>query len=103
MYLIICIPLLQDFYKQNIFPSEDMDPTEYEQIRDYLSSQLIPPGMKFDRYQRKIFLWKCKGISLQDNKVMKVILGPFILLTKYLPMLLGILDYQEEEWSYQVC
>ena len=62
-----------------------MDATEYEQIRDYLSSQLIPPEMKSDRYQWKNFLRKCKGISLQDNKLMKVIFGPFIRLTNYLP------------------
>ena len=103
MYYTIYIPLFLDFYKPNIFPFEDMDPTEYKQIRDYLSSQLIPPEMKSDRYQRKNFLRKCKGISFQDNKLMKVIFGPFIRLTNYLPMLLGILDYQEEEWSNQVC
>ena len=33
----------------NILPFEDMDATEYEQIRDYLSSQLIPPEMKSEK------------------------------------------------------
>ena len=50
-----------------------MDVTEYEQIREYLSSQLIPPEMKSDRYQRKNFLRKCKSVSLQNNKLMRVI------------------------------
>ena len=50
-----------------------MDVTEYEQIRDYLSRKLIPSEMKSDRYQRKNFVRKCKGVSLQNNKLMKVI------------------------------
>ena len=85
VYYTIYIPLFLDFYKTNILPFEGMDATEYEQIRDYLSSQQIPPEMKSDRYQWKNFLRKCKGISLQDNKRMKVIFGPFIRLTNYLP------------------
>ena len=49
-----------------------MDATD-EQIREYLSSKLIPDEIKYDRYQKKNFVRKCKSVSVQNNKLMKVI------------------------------
>ena len=41
-----------------------MDAEEYKMIRDYLLTNLIPSTIKSDR--------KCRGIYLQDSKLMKV-------------------------------
>ena len=49
-----------------------MNVTEYEQILDYLSSQQISLELKYNRYQRNNFVGKCKGVSLQNNKLMTV-------------------------------
>ena len=48
-----------------------MDANEYEAIRGYLLTNVIPPEIKNDRYKKKNFVRKCKGIYLQDNKLMK--------------------------------
>ena len=48
-----------------------MDANEYEAIRGYLLTNVIPPEMKSNHY-KKNFVRKCKGIYLLDNKIMKV-------------------------------
>ncbi|KAI6648552.1 hypothetical protein LOD99_8032 [Oopsacas minuta] len=49
-----------------------MDATEYEAIRGYLQTNIIPPEIKSDRYRKKNFVRKCKGIYFQENKLMKI-------------------------------
>ncbi|KAI6647702.1 hypothetical protein LOD99_8543 [Oopsacas minuta] len=49
-----------------------MDATEYEAIRGFLQTNIIPPEIKSDRYRRKNFVRKCKGIYFQENKLMKI-------------------------------
>ena len=49
-----------------------MGKNEYDAIRGYLLTNVIPPEIKSDRYKKKNFVRKCKGIYLQDNKLMKV-------------------------------
>ena len=49
-----------------------MDANEYDAIRGYLLTNVIPPEIKSDRYKKKNFVRKYKGIYLQDNKLMKV-------------------------------
>ena len=49
-----------------------MDANEYEAIRGYLLTNVIPPEIKSDRYKKKNFVWKFKRIYLLDNKILKV-------------------------------
>ncbi|KAI6648140.1 hypothetical protein LOD99_11949 [Oopsacas minuta] len=48
-----------------------MDATEYEAIRGYLQTNIIPPEIKSDRYRKKNFVRKCEGIYFQENKLIK--------------------------------
>ncbi|KAI6658682.1 hypothetical protein LOD99_10999 [Oopsacas minuta] len=48
-----------------------MDATEYEAIRGYLQTNIIPPEIKSDRYRKKNYVRKCKEIYFLENKLMK--------------------------------
>ena len=56
-----------------------MDANEYEAIRGYLLTNVIPSEIKNDRFKKKNFVRKCKGIYLQDNKLMRVCLHQIFL------------------------
>ena len=49
-----------------------MDAIEYDALRGYLLTNVIPPKIKSDLYKKKTFVRKYKGIYFQDNKLMKI-------------------------------
>ena len=49
-----------------------MDANEYHAILGYLLTNVIPPEIKSERYKKKNFVRMCKGIYLQDNKLIMV-------------------------------
>ena len=55
-----------------------MDASEYQTILGNLQTQEIPSEIKNDRYKKKNFIRKCKGIYVQDEKLMKVIIAQII-------------------------
>ena len=76
-----------------------MDANEYQAILGYLQTQEIPTDIKKDRYKRKNFIRKCKGICVQDEKLMKVTLIK-VVFSLCNPIL--YLELEEEEWNFEI-
>ena len=78
-----------------------MDASEYQMILEYLRTKEIPVDIKKDRYKKKNFVRKCKGICVHDQKLMKVTINfRFMYIGSFI--LYSTLEPEEEERNLEI-
>ena len=76
-----------------------MDASEYQMILGYLQTKEILADIKMDRYKKKNFARKFKGICVHDQKFMKVTISLWFIYRKF--TLYSTLEPEKQEWNLE--